>query len=433
VTELMHELSVPRDESAERALLGCFMNWPETFYECHDVRLDDYYLDSHQKIHTAIAELSERDIDANVVTLANHLGAQGRLQAVGGVAYLASLTENRPIKMSVQDYKGIVKEAAKRRRILDLSTQTAAAASEGTDSSAEISASWEENMMRIIDDRITEDPLVATHIVTTLNDVFRDSVGSQKTDVTCGLNKLDVLTSGMQPGEVTVVGARSNVGKSSLLIQAALKNSRHGIPSLIFSLEMTKKQIDMRILSLVSGVPFRAIRKPTLLSAADKDDLRKAADTITELPLRVEDGEDLTASQIASLSRMSIRRHGTRFIGVDYVQIVEGAGKDERTRVANVSRSLTRMIKHEDCSLMMLAQLRKMNQENYDKAPHISDLAETRQMENDAHVVLLLHRGWDAENGRISSDGQIVVAKNRSGETGTVNVGFDRNFVVFTE
>jgi replicative DNA helicase len=433
MNQLMHELTIPRDESAERALLGCFVNWPETFYECHDVRLDDYYLDSHQKIHAAIAELAERDIDANVVTLANHLGAQGRLQAVGGVAYLASLTENRPIKMSVQDYKGIVKEAAKRRRILDLSTQTAAAASEGTDSSAEISASWEENMMRIIDDRITEDPLISQHIVKTLDEVLRDSVKPQQTGVTCGLSKLDVLTSGMQPGEVTVVGARSNVGKSSLVIQAAVANARHGIPSHIFSLEMTKKQVNKRILSLVSGVPFRAIHKPTLLNETDKTYLKKAAEEIAEMPLRIDDGEELTAAQLVSLSRMSIRRHGTRFIAVDYAQIVQGQGKDERTKVAGVSRSLTAMIKHEDCSLMLLSQLRKMNQENYDRPPHISDIRETGQLENDAHVVLLLHRGWDTENGRIASEGQIIVAKNRSGETGTVNVGFDRNFVVFTE
>jgi replicative DNA helicase len=433
MTQLLHELRVPHDESAERALLGCFMLWPDTVYECHDLCVDDYYLDSHQKIQTAIEELSQRDIDANVVTLANHLSAQGRLQAVGGVPYLCTLTENRPIKTSVRDYLGIVKESAKRRRIMELSTQTAAAASEGTDSSAEISATWEEHMMRIIDDRIIEDPLIASHIVKTLDEVLRDSARPPQTNVTCGLNKIDELTSGMQPGEVTVVGARSNVGKSSLLIQAAVANARSGIPSHIFSLEMTKKQLDKRILSLISGVPFRAIHKPTLLNNDDKSALTRAAAKIAEMPIRIEDGEELTVSQIASLARMSIRRHGTQFIAVDYAQIVQGAGKDERTRVAGVSRSLTSMIKHENCSLMLLSQLRKMNQENYDRPPHISDIRETGQLENDAHVVLLLHRGWDAEKGRIASDGQVIVAKNRSGETGTVNVGFDRNFVVFTE
>jgi replicative DNA helicase len=427
------EASVLSDERAERAILAAFMNFPESYFDCALLRTEDFYLDSNRQIFRAIAQLNADGTTVNLVTLSNELSAAKLLSSIGGVSYLSMLDrEVVPQRHAVIDYMRLIKEAAKRRRIHKLSSQIMSDSMDGSETPDSISARWEESMMQIIDDRDDDNSHVSATLVKTLDLIERERNREPgMLGLSYGVPALDEVTSGMHPGEITVLGGRSSVGKSSLMIQAAIANCRAGIGAHLFSLEMTRDQVYRRILSVISGVPFYRFRDPRHMSDHDAHRKNLAAEQLAQWPLRVDERSDIDVSQITSLARLSIRRHGTRFVGVDYAQIVNGPGKDERTRVAGVSRSLTSMVKHENCSLMLLSQLRKVKQEEYDKAPHISDLRETGQLENDAHVVLLAHRGWDSELGRIASDGQILIPKQRSGETGTVNVTFDRNFVVF--
>ena len=230
-----------------------------------------------------------------------------------------------------------------------------------------------------------------------------------------------------------VVGARSGVGKSSLMIQSAVDNCRLGVPVHLFSLEMTRAQVVHRMLAIISGVPFKLVDKPHLASMEDMAHIRDASNEMAEWPLRIHDKSEMHIDQIVGLARLSIRRNGTRLVVVDYAQNIHADGRDERSKVTDSSRKLTRMIKHEPASLMLLSQLRKVDREHYSKPPVVADLRETGQLENDAHLVLLLHRGWDEENAQISSEAEILIPKQRRGDTGAIRALFSKRSVTFEE
>jgi replicative DNA helicase len=254
---------------------------------------------------------------------------------------------------------------------------------------------------------------------------------SQLMGLSYGIPALDAFTEGMKGGEVTVVGARSGVGKSVEMLQAARANCREGIPVHIFSLEMTRKQCLNILWAMESGVPFKKIRKPSRAMEDEVDAVKSAALRVAEWPLRIHDKTDMDLSQIAALARLSIRHNGTRIICVDYAQNVEAEGKDERAKVSKVSRTLTKLAKDEGNHLMLLSQLRKVPAEMYSKPPTVADLRETGQLENDAHIVLLFHRAWDEERARIADAAEILIPKQRSGDTGVIQANFNRHTMMF--
>ena len=273
-----------------------------------------------------------------------------------------------------------------------------------------------------------DDPHVAAYTVAELNDAM--DYEASPMGMSYGHKTLDEFTMGMQPGEVTVLGARSGVGKSSEMCQAAHVNAKAGIPVDLFSLEMKRKVI------LPEAVGHRVRHTVPVDSEETSKPLRSqpgtgAALRIAEWPLRIHDDGELTLGQIAALARLSARRHGMKLFAVDYAQIVNTEGKDERTKVSSVSRTLTKLAKSENVHMMLLSQLRKIPAEQYGKPPHIGDLRETGQLENDAHTVILAHRGWDEESSYISFDAELIVPKQRNGATGAIKAKFDRDLLIF--
>jgi replicative DNA helicase len=242
---------------------------------------------------------------------------------------------------------------------------------------------------------------------------------------------IDAITRGFQDGEITQFGARSGVGKSAFMIQAAIENCRQGTPVLLFSLEMTREQILRRMVAAVSGVPFPKVRDGKWASAQELQAINEAAATVTEWPLHVVDASDIRIEKLIATARLKIRRLGVKLVGVDYAQIVSADGRDERLRVAAVSRGLTRLAKDEGVPVLVLSQLSRAEKGNVNRRPTMSDLRESSQLENDAHCIILLHRTWDEEEGRLSSDGELIIAKQRSGETGIFPVTFERRSLTF--
>lgn len=246
-----------------------------------------------------------------------------------------------------------------------------------------------------------------------------------------GLAAMDALTRGFQPGEIIVAGSRSGIGKSSLMCQAAAANCRQGTPALLFSLEMSKQQLLRRLLAEESAVPFPRIADPRWATDSEMQAIDEAAARITKWPLHIVDDSSLSIEKLIAMARLAVRRDGVKLVAVDYVQIVGAQGRDERLRVAAVFRGLTRLAKDEDVPVLALSQVARADRSSPNRRPAMSDLRESSQLENDAHVIALLHRPWDEDEGRLSSDGELIVAKNRSGETGALPVTFDRRALTF--
>jgi replicative DNA helicase len=425
------ERGLPANIDAERSILGAILLDEKALDEAQSVlHASDLALDSHRRIFGAMLKLSRLEKTVDLVTLPAALVDSGEIEAVGGMAYLFSLTEGLPRRISIGAYVKIVKEKSQLRQLIGI-CESAITRAGDQDEALSVINGIQDGLQEVLDDSQTDEPLVQAYSVDALNAFHAARKLERSPGLSYGNPELDEFTGGMMDGEVTLVGARSGVGKTSEMCQAVAANCVVEIPSHIFSLEMTRPQILRRLWSIVSGVPYKVISEPWRANADHVERIQNAAAQVATWPLRIHDQSELHLSKIIGLARVSMRRFGTRFVAVDYAQEVAAEGRDERTKVMAVAKGLAGMIKHEKASLMLLSQLVKMNRESYNKPPMVGDFIESGKLENVAHVILMLHRGWDEESSRISDEAEIIIPKQRRGETGVLRARFNRRTLTF--
>jgi replicative DNA helicase len=431
MSEINYELAAIH---AERTILGAILLENSAFYEAaQELRAEEFYLDSHRRIYACISRLMARGSAADSTTVPEELRATHELDTIGGIGYLLDLEGGIPRNFSIASYVRLVKEKATLREMRELGQHLSETTAEGGRTAEDLIARTEAQLLEI---RSGRDKTISKAIADDMTPLISQMWEEKNRDgellgLPSGVAPLDLMTRGYQPGEITIIGARSGVGKTSLLIQSAVANVSQGVPVLLFSLEMTKQQLLRRILSAVAGIPFPRVRDPRWASDADMQRLTLAAAQIEKWPLHIVDLAGITVEKITATSRLAIRRQGVKLIGVDYVQIVNGLGKDERLRVAAISRGLTRLARDEQVPVVVLSQLARPDRTNANRRPTMSDLRESSQLENDAHVIVLAHREWDEEYGKLKSEGELVVAKQRSGETGAFQIDYDRRTLTF--
>jgi replicative DNA helicase len=420
----------------ERTILGAILLENSAFYEAvQELRTGEFYLDAHRRIFATIERLINRGSAADITTVPEELRATGELDAIGGLGYILALTEGIPRNFSISSYARLVREKASLREMRALGDDLTNAAEAPGGTAEELIDRVGRRLLEIRAGRDTSLGTAAGDEVAPLLKRMLEEKNrtSELLGLPSGVSGLDLMTRGFQSGEITIIGAKSGVGKTSLLIQSAIANASEGIPVLLFSLEMTRQQILRRVLCAVSGVPFPRVRDTKWASDQDMQALTKAAMQIEKWPLHIVDSAGITIEKITATARLAIRRHGVKLVGVDYVQIVDAPGRDERLRVAAISRGLTRLAKDEQVPVVVLSQLARPDRSNANRRPAMSDLRESSQLENDAHCVVLVHREWDEECGKLKSDGELVVAKQRSGETGAFRINYDRRTLTFQD
>lgn len=419
---------VPHAIEAEKSILGSLaLDGIVALEQCQRLRADMFYTDAHRQIFGAYVEMIEEGLEPSFQALIARRG-NSWIDSVGGMGYIAELTEFIPRSLRLSGHVGIVIEKWKLRMGMRICERyTAQFAQEGP-SDATLSLMQAE-VFDVMQERATaKDSRIAALTVPALEATL--DYKSSAMGMSYGHDRLDDFTFGMQDGEVTVVGARSGVGKSSLMIQAAYRVAKQGIPVDLYSLEMAETVVQQRLWALDSGLPFTAIRRK-LLNLSEQRALRESAYRVAELPIRIYDDGDMTLNQIASMARLNARRNGMKLFAVDYAQRVNASGKDDTERVKETSRTLTNLAKSEGIHLMLLSQLRKMPVEQYNRPPHVSDLAETAQMERDAHTIVLLHRGYDEESASIAMNGELIIPKQRNGGTGAMQTQFNPKSLIF--
>lgn len=419
----------------ERHLLGHCLEENAHFLEASEVlRAEDFSLPAHQTIFRSIGMVLDGGQSADIVTVTQFLIKHSQVEAVGGIAYLSDLTTLQVRgRKSVRDYAEMVRESAQRRRLAALSERIAVAATLPTSDLEELLGEAESGLLAIRASTSRSGATIVTDAIVPLMNRFHQE-RSRKTallGLPSGLQSLDIATRGLQPGEVTVVGARSGVGKSSFMTQAAMANCQNGTPVMIFSIEMSREQSLRRILAAVGNVSFPRVRDPRYANDADMEALQQASSTVAEWPLYIDDDSSITIEKLTASARLAVRREGVKLICVDYAQIVNATGRDERLRVAAVSRGLTRLAKDEGVPVMLLSQLARGDRNKPNARPTMSDLRESSQLENDAHVIVLLHRLWDEELDEVSFDAEVIVAKQRSGATGVLPATLNRRSLLF--
>ena len=428
----------PQDIDAEMSVLGSMMLTTEAANVVSEMlRGQDFYQPSHETIFDTIVELTGRAEPADAITVAGELKRQGLLSKVGGAAYLHSLIASVPTAANAGYYARIVRERAIMRRLVSAGTRVVQLgyADAGGDVD-EIVDQAQAEVFAVSDGRDTSDYVsmnqMSSDILGALEDIERNQ--GKLRGVPTGFIDLDELTQGLHGGQMIIVAARPAMGKSTLALDFCRSASiKHGITSLIFSLEMSSQEIAMRMLSAESGV-FLSKMQAGKMNDRDWQNVSATTSRISEAPLYVDDSANITIAEIRSKCRRLKQQENLGLVVVDYLQLMT-IGRQVESRqqeVSAMSRNLKLLAKDLDIPVVAVAQLNRNSEGRTDRKPMMSDLRESGSLEQDADIIILLHRpDYYDENTERKGEADIIVAKHRAGPTATIGVLFQGDVARF--
>jgi replicative DNA helicase len=432
------ERTPPQDIAAEQCVLGGMMLSKDAIADVVEVlRGPDFYKPAHQAVYDAIIDLYGRGEPADAVTVAAELSKRGEIARIGGAPYLHTLISSVPTAANAGYYAKIVRERAILRRLVEAGTRIVQLAYSTGDADDVVDQAQAE-VYAVTERRASEDYLRLSEIMEGALDEIDaiNSRGGQLTGVPTGFADLDQLTNGLHPGQLVIVAGRPSLGKSALAVDflrsAAIK---HGLPSCIFSLEMSRNEITMRLLSAESRVPLHSMRSGTMTDQ-DWTRLARRMGEVSSAPLFIDDSPNMSLMEIRAKCRRLKQRHDLRLVIVDYLQLMSSPRRVENRQqeVSEFSRSLKLLAKELDVPVVALSQLNRGPEQRADKKPQLSDLRESGSLEQDADVVILLHRedAYERESPR-AGEADLIVAKHRNGPTATVTVAFQGHYSRFVD
>jgi replicative DNA helicase len=427
----------PQDLAAERAVLGGMLLSKTAIGDVADMLVgSNFYRPAHELIFQVILNLYADGQPADAVTVAAELTRRGELHRVGGGAYLYELMNSVPAASNAGYYAVSVKECAVRRRLIEVGQRITAmgyATDDGTDLPAIVDLAQAEA-------HTLSGP--ARDVELTNAEVFDSMLQDIDLGVAPGLMTgfvdLDTLTQGLQPGQVVIVAARPAIGKSTLVMDILRRVSiRDRLPSLMFSLEMGRPELIRRALSAEGRICLHHLA-PGMMT--DDDWLRSAnvREQIVTAPITIDDSPNLTMMQIRATARRMREKQDIRLIAIDYAQLLDaGANRkfeNRQTEVSAISRGVKLLAKELQIPIVMVAQLNRGPEQRADKKPIMSDLRESGSLEQDADVVILLHRedAYEPESPR-AGEADLIVAKHRNGPTATITVAFQGHYARFVD
>ena len=429
----------PHDVVAEQGVLGGMMLSKDAIADVVELlRGNDFYRPAHEFIYEAILDLYGRGEPVDAVTVSAELTKLGDIGRVGGAPYMHTLIASVPTAANAGYYARIVRERAILRRLVEAGTKIVQLgfASEGEVDDVVDQAQAE--VYAVTERRASEDyqPLNVL-LAGTLDEI--EAIGSRGgtlNGVPTGFKDLDELTNGLHPGNMIVIAARPAIGKSTLGLDLARNASiKHGMASVIFSLEMGRNEITMRMLSAEARVPLHNMRSGTM-SDDEWGRLARRMGEISDAPLFIDDSPNLTLMEIRAKARRLKQRHGLKLIIIDYLQLMTSGKRVENRQqeVSEFSRQLKLLAKELDVPVVAISQLNRSPEQRADKKPMLSDLRESGSIEQDADMVILLHREdqYERDSPR-QGEADLIVAKHRNGPTRTVTVAFQGHFSRFVD
>jgi replicative DNA helicase len=427
-----YDRTPPQDVNAEQSVLGGMLLSKDAIADVVEiVKASDFYKLTHATIFNTILDLYGRNDPADPITVAAALADSGDLGRIGGAPYLHELIATVPTAANAGYYARIVADRAVLRRLIEAGTKVvqlgyAAVGAHGQDVSDVVDIA-QQAVYDVTERRANDEFSVLADILQpTLDDI--EAAGSKGTGIIgipTGFSDLDRLLNGLHPGQLVVVAGRPGLGKSTASLDFARNAAiRAHCASAIFSLEMSKVEITMRLLSAEARVPLATLRSGQL-SDDDWTKLARRMGEISDVPLFVDDTPSMNLMEIRSKARRLKQRHDLKLIVVDYLQLMTSAKRSENRQqeVADISRGLKLLAKEVECPVIAVSQLNRGPENRTDKRPMLSDLRDSGAVEQDADVVILLHRDdyYDKESPR-AGEADFIVAKHRNGPTDTITV-----------
>ena len=442
-TSVVSERAFPHNLEAERAVLGSVLLDNGALNVALEViGKDDFYSEANRVTFEKMLELSEKSRTIDLVTLSEELAKEGLLEKVGGAGYLAALTDGVPVgsAASVTEYSRIIKEKSLVRRLINASNNVISRCLEATDDPETLIDLAQSQVFEIAEQKVKSGFLGVRDIVKSsfgTIDVLFDR-GQRVTGVETGFVDLDNLTSGLQPGELIIIASRPSLGKTALALNIAAHAATQGNVVGVFSLEMSKESLLIRLLCSEARIDSHKLRTG-FSSREDWNKMTQALGRLAEAPLFVDDTPAPTIMQIRAKARRLKAEKGLNLLIVDYLQLVAGHGRFEnRTQeVSFISRSLKSIAKELHVPVLALSQLSRAPEQRPGQRPQLSDLRESGTIEQDADVVIFIFREKrTAEEGEVEADRlgvetKLIIGKQRNGPTGEVPVVFQRIYVRF--
>ncbi len=443
------DAGLPANIDAEKTILGAILLDNAAHSEAAErLEPDDFSLDSHKRIFVRMSELMNEQRAVDIVTLSNELARAKEIEAVGGVAYLASLTEGLPIRPVIEDYIRIVKDKSLLRKLMLICSAAIARAADQSETALEVIGAAETALLEVSEKGVTGGLEALDHIVSAsfgnIDNLYRNSrtVTGLETD----FSKLDEMTSGLQKGELIIVAARPSMGKTAFAINMAQNAAvNHNATVAVFSLEMSKESLLRRMLASQAWVDQRALQTG-FIRREDHDRLVRGLEQLVESRLFIDDTAGISLAEMrAKARRLKQNVGGLDLVVVDYLQLMSatlpsagGKRYENRTQeVSAISRGLKALAKELHVPVVALSQLsRASERRGDDKRPMLSDLRESGSIEQDADVVAFIHREayYNRDEEMSESDrakSEIILAKQRNGPTGTVHLNFISRFTRF--
>ena len=428
----------PHDNEAEQGVLGAMLLSPNTITDIIEELIpDDFYRPAHQLIYRAILDLFSDNKDVDPVIVAGRLDRNHDLERVGGAPYLHTLISSVPTAANARYYAEIVAEKAVLRRLVDAGTRVVQLGYEGTEG-AEVDVvvdMAQQEVFAIAQRNVTEDYAILADILQPTMDELDElsTHGGLARGIPTGFIDLDNLTNGLHGGQMIIVAARPGVGKSTLALDFMRSCSiKHNKASVIFSLEMSKSEIVMRLLSAETEIRLSDMRAGRMSDEAWAK-LANRVGQISEAPLFIDDSANLTMMEIRSKARRLKQKHDLQMIVVDYLQLMSSGKRVEsrQQEVSEFSRQLKLLAKELDVPLVAISQLNRGPESRTDKRPQLADLRESGSL---ADMVMLLYRpdSQDKDDER-AGEADIILAKHRGGPIDTVQVAHQLHYSKFVD
>ncbi|WP_028659952.1 replicative DNA helicase [Nocardioides insulae] len=429
----------PQDQAAEQSVLGSMLISKDAIADVTEVlRGTDFYRPTHETIFDTIIDLYGRNEPVDMVTVAAELQRRGDLPRIGGAPYLHTISAIPPTAANAGYYAEIVREKAVLRRLVDAGTRIVQIGYAGEGDVDDIVDEAQAEVFKITEKRSSEDYAPLSDIMDGVLDEI-EAISNREAGiygVPTGFADFDDLTNGFHGGQMIVVAARPAMGKSTLALDFCRAASiRNGLGSVFFSLEMSRSEITMRLLSAEAKVPLNHIRNGNMTD----DDWAKLARKMGEVssaPMFIDDSPNMTMMEIRSKARRLKQRHDLRLVVIDYLQLMSSGKKVEsrQLEVSEFSRQIKLLAKELQVPIIALSQLNRGAEQRSDKRPQVSDLRESGSIEQDADMVVLLHRDdvYEKESAR-PGEADLIVAKHRNGPTKDLVVAFQGHYSRFVD
>lgn len=429
----------PSNVEAENSVLGCIMLVNDTIDQVMGILgPDQFYDDRNRRIFGAIMEMYERgDRGIDAVTLANELEKRGQLEDAGGVSKLLEIMEAVPHAAHAEYYAGIVREKWLQRQLIYTCTEILKEAHHSRDDIEDVLSRAEQQIFHLAEQQESLDKIDIRSILLDTWDKInsRQDQDGTVSGLASGFIGLDELTSGYQGSELIILAARPSMGKTAFVCNSTL--SIAGVTKtavLLFSLEQSKAELAERLLCIYSKVDGHKVRQGAL-EPMDNQALLEGSSDVSSFPIFVDDQPGRTMSQIAAVSRRMKRQHDIGVVIIDYLQLIETEDKNQprEQQISSITRRLKFLAKDLDVPVIALAQLNRGVEQREDKRPRLADLRESGAIEQDADVVMFLHRPevYDPEDR--PGEAFVIIAKNRSGPVGEAHLTWIKQQLRFVD